>query len=381
MPFSHTIPKREMVHSTNIPTLQNASDHDLAGVVFGFTLGFGFFVICNAVKRTRKILVTSASAWMVFFNLENVVHRPLAYYVVLSILSRLIECSLLLQVNRIVLIWGNPAHIRWLRWGVFSWVSLINISAIPARIQVSPAYAKFQAVWEPSEKTLCLLTDFVLNVTFIYSVRKTLISNGLTKYNELVKFNILVIGLSIALDLGIVSSMFLHGSLPYESLNSLSGFVKLQTELLMNELIVKVVTSENQMKMMPDGTLGNNPVAVLQDVKTPAIHRKASRKNLPNKEGHCDGAREEKLSLATTLRPHLRMSFTAPTGGYQRTGSGGSQADLESGHSSGIYLHSPSFTTRSNRFSLDKEWEIPSSTASFELHRSKERLIPVAVQH
>ncbi|KAH9458772.1 hypothetical protein Pst134EA_018928 [Puccinia striiformis f. sp. tritici] len=393
MPFSHTIPKREMVHSTNIPTLQNASDHDLAGVVFGFTLGFGFFVICNAVKRTRKvctftimtwltILVTSASAWMVFFNLENVVHRPLAYYVVLSILwSIQSQCVLQIIVNRIVLIWGNPAHIRWLRWGVFSWVSLINISAIPARIQVSPAYAKFQAVWEPSEKTLCLLTDFVLNVTFIYSVRKTLISNGLTKYNELVKFNILVIGLSIALDLGIVSSMFLHGSLPYESLNSLSGFVKLQTELLMNELIVKVVTSENQMKMIPDSTLGSTPVAVLQDVKTPAIHRKASGKNLPNKEGHCDGAREDKLSLSTTLRPHLRMSFTAPTGGYQRTGSGGSQADLESGHSSGIYLHSPSFTTRSNRFSLDKEWEIPSSTASFELHRSKERLIPVAVQH
>ncbi|POW06377.1 hypothetical protein PSTT_09042 [Puccinia striiformis] len=388
MPFSHTIPKREMVHSTNIPTLQNASDHDLAGVVFGFTLGFGFFVICNAVKRTRKILVTSASAWMVFFNLENVVHRPLAYYVVLSILwsiqsqcvlqiivsyshpenleARLIECSLLLQVNRIVLIWGNPAHIRWLRWGVFSWVSLINISAIPARIQVSPAYAKFQAVWEPSESK---------DIDIKWSNEILMFSN------ELVKFNILVIGLSIALDLGIVSSMFLHGSLPYESLNSLSGFVKLQTELLMNELIVKVVTSENQMKMIPDSTLGSTPVAVLQDVKTPAIHRKASGKNLPNKEGHCDGAREDKLSLSTTLRPHLRMSFTAPTGGYQRTGSGGSQADLESGHSSGIYLHSPSFTTRSNRFSLDKEWEIPSSTASFELHRSKERLIPVAVQH
>ncbi|POW23110.1 hypothetical protein PSHT_00510 [Puccinia striiformis] len=366
MPFSHTIPKREMVHSTNIPTLQNASDHDLAGVVFGFTLGFGFFVICNAVKRTRKvytftimtwltILVTSASAWMVFFNLENVVHRPLAYYVVLSILwSIQSQCVLQIIVNRIVLIWGNPAHIRWLRWGVFSWVSLINISAIPARIQVSPAYAKFQAVWEPSESK---------DIDIKWSNEILMFSN------ELVKFNILVIGLSIALDLGIVFA------------RQFALRIAQLTELLMNELIVKVVTSENQMKMMPDGTLGNNPVAVLQDVKTPAIHRKASRKNLPNKEGHCDGAREEKLSLATTLRPHLRTSFTAPTGGYHRAGSGGSQADLESGHSSGVYLHSPSFTTRSNRFSLDKEWEIPSSTASFELHRSKERLIPVAVQH
>ncbi|KAA1136905.1 hypothetical protein PGTUg99_008509 [Puccinia graminis f. sp. tritici] len=208
-----------MTSSINVPTLQNASDHDLTGVVFGFTLGFGFFVICHAVKRTRKIsaftimtwltiLVTSVSAWMVFFNLENIVHRPLAYYVVLSILWAIqSQCVLQIIVSRIVLIWSNPDHIRRLRWGVFTWVALINLSSIPARIQISAAYTKFETFWEPSEKTLCLLTDAFLNVIFIISVRKTLISNGLTKYNELVKFNVFVIGLSIALDLGIVSSM------------------------------------------------------------------------------------------------------------------------------------------------------------------------------
>ncbi|KAA1117257.1 hypothetical protein PGT21_001511 [Puccinia graminis f. sp. tritici] len=384
----HDLPKREMTSSINVPTLQNASDHDLTGVVFGFTLGFGFFVICHAVKRTRKIsaftimtwltiLVTSVSAWMVFFNLENIVHRPLAYYVVLSILWAIqSQCVLQIIVSRIVLIWSNPDHIRRLRWGVFTWVALINLSSIPARIQISAAYTKFETFWEPSEKTLCLLTDAFLNVIFIISVRKTLISNGLTKYNELVKFNVFVIGLSIALDLGIVSSMFMHGSLPYESLNSLSGFVKLKTELLMNELIVKVIKSENQMKMLSDNAIGSSDSSsVLQGFQT-AMYRKGS--NFRKQEHNIQGTRERILSTSTISRPQLRMSLTAPPGRFYRPGSG-SLADLESGHSSGIDLHSPGYTSQSNRLSSDKEWEIPSPAGSFELRRSNELLIPVKI--
>ncbi|OAV88587.1 hypothetical protein PTTG_28985 [Puccinia triticina 1-1 BBBD Race 1] len=377
-----------MAASTNVPTLQNTSDHDLTGVVFGFTLGFGFFVICHAVKRTRKIcaftimtwltiLVTSISSWMVFFNLENVVHRPLAYYVVLSILwSIQSQCVLQIIVNRVVLIWSNPVHIRWLRWGVFIWATLINLSAIPVRIQISAAYTKFETFWEPCEKTLCLLTDAFLNVTFIFSVRRTLISNGLTKYNELVKFNVLVIGLSIALDLGIVSSMFMHGSLPYESLNSLSGFVKLKTELLMSELIVKVMQSENMMKMMTQSNIGSDRSDALIGNGTSAssIYRKGN--NFSNQEEKSQGARDRKFSPSPSSRPQLRMSSTAPPGGFYQAGLS-SFADLELGHSSSVDLHSPCCTSRSKPLSINGGWETLSPTASLDMRRSNELLIPV----
>ncbi|PLW16206.1 hypothetical protein PCANC_12537 [Puccinia coronata f. sp. avenae] len=350
---------REMSLSTINPHLQNSSDHDLAGVIFGSTLGFGFFVICHAVQRTRKIcaftimtwltiLVTSVSAAMVFFNLENVVHRPLTYYIVLSILWAIqSQCVLQIIVSRIVLIWSNPDHIRWLRWGIFSWVALINVISIPARLKITDAYTKFTAIWEPSEKVLCLLTDILLNAVFIFYVRKTLISNGLTKYNELVKFNVLVIVFSIALDLGIVSLMFMHGSLPYESLNSLSGFVKLKTELLMNELIVKVMQTENQMKMISSNGNENSSI-VLGRIPTHG-YSKGLISYGKQQDNDLQGKRKQTIaSSVTILRPQLRMALTAPAGGYYHSGLGSSVADLESAHSSSVSLNSPLMTSRSH---------------------------------
>ncbi|KNZ46706.1 uncharacterized protein VP01_701g2 [Puccinia sorghi] len=462
--MTHAGPKRRMAPSMNAPSSRNATDHDLTGVVFGFTLGFGFFVICHAVQRTRKlcaftimtwltILVTSVSASMVFFNLENVVNRPLAYYIILSTLCLLSpnqsnNKKKYYLVSRIVLIWWNPNHVRWLRWGVFSWVGLINISAatetiisstnqIPARLRISEAYAPFSAAWEPFEcipidllvktkqlrlhpsplqkkkrKTLCLLTDTLLNVVFILSVRKTLISNGLTKYNELVKFNVLVIGFSIAFvrpystpslllmniqDVGIVSSMsgfifyrrdhcaagnhtlvtasyFPCSSLPYESLNSLSGFVKLKTELLMNELIVKVTQSENEMRM--GSSMGNNLSTDLQRTNT----RGHSKAGPSLEEKSLEGAGERKQAKLKPSRPQLRMCLTAPPpGGSYRT-TIGTLADLETAHSSSIDLiHSPSFISRSHRSSLatNSGWEIPSVSSSFVTRLCNEPLIPV----
>ncbi|KNZ59485.1 hypothetical protein VP01_1720g3 [Puccinia sorghi] len=47
----------------NMPTLQNAIDHDLTGVVFGFMLGFRLFFNCHTIKCSCKIYAFMIMTW------------------------------------------------------------------------------------------------------------------------------------------------------------------------------------------------------------------------------------------------------------------------------------------------------------------------------
>jgi len=67
-------------------------------------------------------------------------------------------------------------------------------------------------IWDRIEKCIYLLVDGLLNLFFIQTVQRSLVKPGLKKYTPLVKFNLLIIGLSLAMDVLIISTMSLPNS-------------------------------------------------------------------------------------------------------------------------------------------------------------------------
>jgi hypothetical protein len=95
-------------------------------------------------------------------------------------------------------------------------VTAINISVyfiwIPARLQISHKYKQVNEYWDRTEKGLYLLVDALLNWYFLRTVKANLIQNGLTKYNQLVKFNQRIVIISLLMDVMIIGAMSIPNS-------------------------------------------------------------------------------------------------------------------------------------------------------------------------
>jgi hypothetical protein len=64
-------------------------------------------------------------------------------------------------------------------------------------------------IWDRIEKVLYLFMDAYLNAYFIRTVKENLVSNGLQKYNKLVRFNQYMIVVSLLMDVVIIGAMSL----------------------------------------------------------------------------------------------------------------------------------------------------------------------------
>ena len=91
----------------------------------------------------------------------------------------------------------NRSRAKQLKYGTAIVILAVNISVfciwIPAKMEVNKTYERF-------EKVIILLVDAALNYYFIRVVQKQLIKPGLTKYRPLVRFNLWMIILSLAMD-------------------------------------------------------------------------------------------------------------------------------------------------------------------------------------
>lgn len=107
-------------------------------------------------------------------------------------------------VNRIALLHVSPTIVRRLKWAIFVILALINVSVfciwIPARLQISQTYIDINNVWDRIEKGIFAVIDLALNFYFVYLVRSSLISYGLTKYVVLYRFNLVMVIVSISMD-------------------------------------------------------------------------------------------------------------------------------------------------------------------------------------
>lgn len=129
-----------------------------------------------------------------------------------------IQVQLLLQIiiNRIRVIVPDRRRSRKIMVATAVFVTAINISVffiwIPARLQISRKYHTINEYWDRIEKGLYLIVDAALNWYFLKTVKANLISNGLTKYNKLVRFNQRIVMVSLLMDVMIIGAMSIPNS-------------------------------------------------------------------------------------------------------------------------------------------------------------------------
>ncbi|RYO85463.1 hypothetical protein DL766_002121 [Monosporascus sp. MC13-8B] len=179
----------------------------------------------------------SSSFWLFFF------------LVTLWVLET--QCIMQIIINRVWLLMSNKTWWNRVKWGVALIMGLINISVyciwIPARLQISPTYIHVNEIWDRVEKVIFCLIDASLNLYFIYLVRSRLIVGGLDKYTSLYRFNLVMIGVSMSLDVILIGVMSLGQGIIYVEFHPLVYLLKLHIEMNMAELIVKVARqSENR---------------------------------------------------------------------------------------------------------------------------------------
>lgn len=105
---------------------------------------------------------------------------------------------------------------NYVKAAVATLITAVNISVyciwIPARLQISEKYVWINDRWDRCEKVIYLLVDGSLNFFFIHIVRTNLMSAGLMKYKTLIHFNMSIIGISLGMDVLIISMMSLHNT-------------------------------------------------------------------------------------------------------------------------------------------------------------------------
>jgi hypothetical protein len=109
--------------------------------------------------------------------------------------------------NRLSLIMYNPAKERRLRLGLLLAIGLINVSVFcvwaPARLQISQTYIRANNIWDRVEKAIFAVIDLSLNTYFMWLLKSKLVASGLTQYNRVYKYNVVMVVVSISLDVGL----------------------------------------------------------------------------------------------------------------------------------------------------------------------------------
>lgn len=175
------------------------------------------------------------------------------------------QVQLLPQIiaNRLALIMTNPRKALALKLGL-----LISITPICLCVCYMWTVAQLEGatdsqkrrnfVFEKFEKTFFLITDFTLNIYFLFLVHHKLIASGLTKYSKLFNFNIGMVMVSTSLDALLLGFLSLPNgyvwvwcqtntydaasdSPRYVQYSSAAYISKLYIELVMVSLISKII--------------------------------------------------------------------------------------------------------------------------------------------
>ncbi|KAF1928035.1 uncharacterized protein M421DRAFT_166662 [Didymella exigua CBS 183.55] len=163
-----------------------------------------------------------------------------------------VQVQLLLQIiiNRIRVIVPDRKRSRQIMIATAIFVTTINISVfniwIPARLQISHKYHIINEYWDRIEKFLYLIVDASLNWYFLKTVKANLISNGLTKYNRLVRFNQRIVVVSLLMDVMIIAAMSINNSFVYIQFHPLAYLVKLNIEMTMANLIKRIAMAASR---------------------------------------------------------------------------------------------------------------------------------------
>ncbi|CAE7068333.1 unnamed protein product [Rhizoctonia solani] len=236
-------------------------DMRLATLAFGFTIGFGWFVVWHAIRQTRKtrkwsayiimcwseIIVCTVFAIICWLYLCEIIGYSFWFYFwILTMWAFQVQFLLQIIVNRICILLPTPSRKFWLKFIIAAWITAINISVyciwVPAKLQISEKFHHINVYWDRTEKILYLITDAILNWMFISIIKKRLVAMGLKKYDKLVKFNERIIMVSLSMDVLIIAMMSYRNDFVYMQFHPVAYMVKLEIEMCMSRLMVKVAT-------------------------------------------------------------------------------------------------------------------------------------------
>ncbi|KAI5796422.1 hypothetical protein EDC01DRAFT_40783 [Geopyxis carbonaria] len=243
-------------------------DKEIALIVWGFTLGFLYLTAWKTWKQTSKMQwrkrYMSTYVWLVWLEVfSNLCYAMSAW---LYLMGRVepgfwifffiwaswafqIQCQTQIIINRINIILMNRRRAFLLRWITFSILLAIIIGVaciwIPAALQLDPIFASINAIYDKCEKVVYLGIDFFLNWFFVRTVKAQLVQQGIRKYDALVRFNVRIVFLSLAMDLLIIGMMFYPNPYVYLQFHPLAFTVKLNIELSMALLIAKIARTKD----------------------------------------------------------------------------------------------------------------------------------------
>ncbi|KAK6859392.1 hypothetical protein PG995_003028 [Apiospora arundinis] len=155
------------------------------------------------------------------------------------------QCILQIVANRVSVLMSSQQDARHVKLGIFLVMTFLTFSVactwMPARLQISAYIIRVNDVWDRVSKAIFLCTDLALNVFFLKTVSRKLISAGLTKYKILFQYNACMICVSMLIDASYIGVMSLQSPVTYFQFNPLVLLWKLYIELNLAELIAKVV--------------------------------------------------------------------------------------------------------------------------------------------
>ncbi|KAJ4367022.1 hypothetical protein N0V83_007552 [Neocucurbitaria cava] len=248
----------------------SVQDYQLAALAAGFTIGFGFLTVWEAIKQTQRnrnplrsvyiymlwgeIIVNvciGIVGWL-FLNGKMGPTVPVLFFI---LFFWVFEIQLLMQIiiNRIALIAEHRSTVRNIKWGTVVVITSINIAVfciwIPAHTvpPVSKIFVDINNIWDKISKVLILIVDAGLNWYFLRTVKIRLVQqHGLTKYAPLVGFNAKLMVLSIGMDALLIGLMFLKNPVVYIQFHPVVYMVKLNIEMSMASLVVRLAQGKPQ---------------------------------------------------------------------------------------------------------------------------------------
>ncbi|CAE6495195.1 unnamed protein product [Rhizoctonia solani] len=315
-------------------------DIKLATLAFGFTIGFGWFVVWHAIQQTHKIQKRGAyiaMCWMEItacttlailswlFIIGIIDHSFWIYFAILTLWALQLQLLLQIIISRICILLPTQSHRFWLKFAVAAWIGMISISVyciwLPAKLQISETYIRLNWYWDHIEKILYLLTDAALNILFIRLIRQRLVSRGLKKFDKLVAMNLRMIFVSLSMDIIIIGMLSYRNELVYMQFHPVAFMVKLEIEMCMSRLIVKVARGTGiDVKEGPDNVPRNDSEGpgnasgrgVSVHVTTQVITR-TDNSGADYEFDHGPDGREETLpSYETDLEGQFRLSHLDP---------------------------------------------------------------------
>ncbi|KAF4465515.1 hypothetical protein FALBO_7646 [Fusarium albosuccineum] len=257
-----------LVPDTYVPDLPDDTDMNIASIAWGLSLGITVFNCAKAARQTisawqrrKKITAYVALVWveiissfllgvMCWFYLRGKIEPSMQFFFFIIVWwSTQVQCLIQIIINRVSLLMVVRSNGTKLKWVCFLILLAVNISVfciwVPARLQISEKYIHLNEIWDRCEKVIFALMDAALNFYFIYIVKQRLVANGLQKYTRLYQMNMMLCGISIALDILLICMMSLPNGFVYIQFHPLVYLLKLHIEMNMADLIGKVVRASN----------------------------------------------------------------------------------------------------------------------------------------